>query len=253
MLFRGESGREELPQTLINRGAHVDCISAYRRLPPRRDRLAAELAAGCDGIIISSSEAAQHLFCLAGDRRGNSYNHSCILRHMCALRFWPDWVRLQDMPVNRWRCRNHGRHYPIFRSGFCTGRLLRRTAKCRITRKTRSPLHSSRHPRRGVHSPFRPRWRYPWPHCWSQQASAAINTTLPKHYAKKSHKRWHRQTNTSRICKPPHKASNNRAHGWLCSKPDSLKRTPSNLRSPQCTIKLTRSNTGRALVESNRP
>ncbi len=70
VLFRGESGREELPQTLINRGAQLDCISAYRRLPPAfdKDRLAAELAAGCDGIIISSSEAAQHLFCLAGDK-----------------------------------------------------------------------------------------------------------------------------------------------------------------------------------------
>ncbi|SFN82124.1 uroporphyrinogen-III synthase [Formivibrio citricus] len=70
VLFRGESGREELPQTLRTRGASVDCIGAYRRLPPIFDetRLVAELAAGCDGIVVSSSEAAQHLFRLAGDK-----------------------------------------------------------------------------------------------------------------------------------------------------------------------------------------
>lgn len=70
VLFRGDGGQEYLPQTLLARGAQLDCIRAYRRLPPAFDetRLTAELASGCDGIIISSSEAAQHLFRLAGDK-----------------------------------------------------------------------------------------------------------------------------------------------------------------------------------------
>lgn len=69
VLFRGDGGREELPQTLVERGAELTLIAAYRRLPPNFDEahLHAELAIGCDGLIISSSEAVQHLFRLAGD------------------------------------------------------------------------------------------------------------------------------------------------------------------------------------------
>lgn len=70
VLFRGEGGREDLLQQLGARGAQLVCIAAYRRAPPGFDegRLTEELASGCDGIIISSSEAAQHLFRLAGDK-----------------------------------------------------------------------------------------------------------------------------------------------------------------------------------------
>jgi len=68
LILRGDGGRDVLPSGLIARGANVTLLNVYRRLPPQLDagRLAAELAQGCDGLIISSSEAAQHLFDLAG-------------------------------------------------------------------------------------------------------------------------------------------------------------------------------------------
>jgi uroporphyrinogen-III synthase len=69
VLFRGNGGRELLPEILQERGAKLTIVSAYQRQAPRFDQahLQNELAAGCDGIVISSSEAAQHLFRLAGD------------------------------------------------------------------------------------------------------------------------------------------------------------------------------------------
>ncbi len=69
VLFRGDGGRDELPQTLVQRGADLTMIAAYRRLPPCFDEahLRAELAAGCDGMVVSSSEAVQYLFRLAGE------------------------------------------------------------------------------------------------------------------------------------------------------------------------------------------
>ncbi|XZG70373.1 uroporphyrinogen-III synthase [Chitinibacteraceae bacterium HSL-7] len=68
LLIRGDGGRNVLPSGLIARGADVTSIAAYRRLPPVFDsaHLAQELAQGVDGVIISSSEAAQHLFALIG-------------------------------------------------------------------------------------------------------------------------------------------------------------------------------------------
>lgn len=68
LILRGDGGRDVLPSGLTARGANVTLLNVYRRLPPQLDagRLAAELAQGCDGLIVSSSEAAQHLFTLAG-------------------------------------------------------------------------------------------------------------------------------------------------------------------------------------------
>lgn len=64
MLFRGDGGRDILPQGLQDRGAQLEKIAAYRRLPPAFDavQLGQQLAAGCDGVIVSSSEAAHYLF-----------------------------------------------------------------------------------------------------------------------------------------------------------------------------------------------
>ncbi|GGP25712.1 uroporphyrinogen-III synthase [Silvimonas amylolytica] len=64
LLFRGDGGRDVLPKALSDRGARLHVVSAYRRLPPAFDsaRLGAELDAGCDGVIVSSSEAAHYLF-----------------------------------------------------------------------------------------------------------------------------------------------------------------------------------------------
>lgn len=72
LILRGNGGRDTLPTGLAARGAEVQLVSAYRRLPPAfgAARLADELGQGCDGIIISSSEAAQHLFQLAGAQLG---------------------------------------------------------------------------------------------------------------------------------------------------------------------------------------
>ncbi|SMC21453.1 uroporphyrinogen-III synthase [Andreprevotia lacus DSM 23236] len=68
VLFRGEQGRELLVDGLRALSADLAVVPAYRRLPPKLDesQLATELDAGCDGIIISSSEAAQHLFAAVG-------------------------------------------------------------------------------------------------------------------------------------------------------------------------------------------
>lgn len=68
LILRGDGGRDVLPAGLAARGAEVTLLNVYRRQPPalNANALASELGDGCDGIIISSSEAAQHLFDLAG-------------------------------------------------------------------------------------------------------------------------------------------------------------------------------------------
>ncbi|QLG89232.1 uroporphyrinogen-III synthase [Chitinibacter bivalviorum] len=70
VIFRGQGGRELLPHALTAAGAQVQLISAYQRLAPswNASELLTQLAHGCDGLIVSSSEAAQHLFHLGGEQ-----------------------------------------------------------------------------------------------------------------------------------------------------------------------------------------
>ncbi|WP_157314963.1 uroporphyrinogen-III synthase [Chitinibacter sp. GC72] len=70
VIFRGQGGRDILPAALQAAGASVELISSYQRLGPRwsASELLTQLDRGCDGLIISSSEAAQHLFALGGEQ-----------------------------------------------------------------------------------------------------------------------------------------------------------------------------------------
>ncbi|WP_410499827.1 uroporphyrinogen-III synthase [Chitinibacter sp. S2-10] len=69
MIFRGQGGRDLLPQALAERGAQIELVSAYQRQAPgwTAEELIAQLDQGCDGLIVSSSEAAQHLFAIGGE------------------------------------------------------------------------------------------------------------------------------------------------------------------------------------------
>lgn len=65
LIFRGDGGRELLAETLRARGAVVDCVTCYRRLPPQHGvapLLEAWAGDGIDAITISSSEGLRHLF-----------------------------------------------------------------------------------------------------------------------------------------------------------------------------------------------
>ncbi|WP_028454083.1 uroporphyrinogen-III synthase [Chitinilyticum litopenaei] len=68
LLLRGNGGRDLLPDTLRARGASVEVVQAYRREPPQLTpgQLLLELQRGCDAMLVTSSEAAQHLFRLGG-------------------------------------------------------------------------------------------------------------------------------------------------------------------------------------------
>lgn len=64
-ILRGDGGRELLAETLRQRGAQVDCITAYRRSAPASDGaelLVAWRAGRLDALTVSSSEALRHLF-----------------------------------------------------------------------------------------------------------------------------------------------------------------------------------------------
>lgn len=68
VLFCGQAGRETLPSVLRARGATVQQVVCYQRALPAQSaqRLTALFQQGCDGIILTSSEAARNLFALAG-------------------------------------------------------------------------------------------------------------------------------------------------------------------------------------------
>jgi uroporphyrinogen-III synthase len=83
VLFRGNGGRDILPSGLSAAGATVTLVTAYQRSAPKLDAtdIERQLQLGCDGIVISSSEAAQHLFNWAGGETR--------LKLQCALYFVP--------------------------------------------------------------------------------------------------------------------------------------------------------------------
>jgi len=61
VIFRGDSGRELLGDTLKSRGANVEYVTCYHRIKPQHD-VAALLAASPDVLSVSSSEALQNLW-----------------------------------------------------------------------------------------------------------------------------------------------------------------------------------------------
>ncbi|MFC4160316.1 fused uroporphyrinogen-III synthase HemD/membrane protein HemX [Chitinimonas lacunae] len=81
VLFRGNGGRELLADTLAERGASVDIVEAYRRLPPTLSQaeLRHLLEAGCDAVTVSSSEALDNLFNLAGEELAPLLRQQCFL------------------------------------------------------------------------------------------------------------------------------------------------------------------------------
>ncbi|PHV12734.1 uroporphyrinogen-III C-methyltransferase [Chitinimonas sp. BJB300] len=77
VLFRGNGGRELLADTLRARGAQVEIVEAYRRQMPSltHEDVLALLADGCDGVIVTSSEAVNNLFTLADSVLADRLRH----------------------------------------------------------------------------------------------------------------------------------------------------------------------------------
>ena len=70
-IIRGESGRDLLRETLVNRGAHVEYIDVYRRVCPMSDLLPlvkCQQQSGIDIILLTSAEALTSLFSLGADQ-----------------------------------------------------------------------------------------------------------------------------------------------------------------------------------------
>lgn len=68
VIFRGDTGRELLGETLVQRGAVVEYITCYRRIRPQTD-LAAVLASpgnAIHAVVVTSSEGLRNLYDMAG-------------------------------------------------------------------------------------------------------------------------------------------------------------------------------------------
>lgn len=63
LIFRGDSGRELLGDTLTSRGANVEYVTCYHRVKPEGN-INALLAAKPDALCVSSSEALRNLWTL---------------------------------------------------------------------------------------------------------------------------------------------------------------------------------------------
>ena len=69
LIVRGEGGREYLADTLRARGAQVECVASYRRVPSLSDpAVIGGLAAAheLDGLVVASSEGGDRLIELLG-------------------------------------------------------------------------------------------------------------------------------------------------------------------------------------------
>ncbi len=70
MIFRGDSGRELLGETLLKRGATVKYVECYRRVKPEADTaplLRAAASGEMDAITITSSEGLRNLCEMVGE------------------------------------------------------------------------------------------------------------------------------------------------------------------------------------------
>jgi uroporphyrinogen-III synthase len=95
LIVKGEGGRDWLAETLRARGAVVESVAAYRRAPGRADpRIIGELAQTnqLGGVVVSSSEGADHLFGMLGanalawlDAAPVFVPHARIAAHLRAL------------------------------------------------------------------------------------------------------------------------------------------------------------------------
>ncbi|MDB5803888.1 MAG: hemD [Betaproteobacteria bacterium] len=71
LIVKGEGGRDWLAEALRARGAAVEAVAAYRRVAGRADpRIIGELAQAnqLGGVVVSSSEGADHLLNMLGAR-----------------------------------------------------------------------------------------------------------------------------------------------------------------------------------------
>lgn len=79
LIVRGQGGREELANTLRERGAKVDYLPVYKRIIPQADNasnFSRLIENGLDVITITSGEALQNLVLMAGDQ------HSLAIREV---------------------------------------------------------------------------------------------------------------------------------------------------------------------------
>jgi uroporphyrinogen-III synthase len=69
LLVKGEGGRDLLPRVLGSRGALVEQVEVYRRVPAEiKPKQLETLVSGIDAIVVTSGEALEHLAGLASQR-----------------------------------------------------------------------------------------------------------------------------------------------------------------------------------------